>query len=125
MKIESLSRDAVKALTRHPTAKVLGQGYFGKVYYVLCEGQEQALKVGVFPACFSSFAAELRLMRLLGGAGGAPIPFGFNKEIPAILMSFCGERDLSTYVEKRKCDMPLLLTMRLALRVTERLQQLH
>lgn len=40
-------------------------------------------------------------------------------------MSFCGTRDLSTYVKKREGDMPLLFTMRLALRVTERLHELH
>lgn len=70
------------------------------------------------------FDEEIELLESIGGAGGAPIPLGFSWEMPCLLMTFCGKDDLASYA-KRASEFSLLHVLTLALRVTDRLRELH
>ncbi|XP_037776978.1 casein kinase I homolog 1-like [Penaeus monodon] len=103
---------------------VLGNGAFGYVDLVLYDGQECALKIGLAESVLPSFENERKMMELVAGAGGAPRVLAFCPETPALVMTFCGGKDLIDVVEKRLYhDERDLLTI--ALQLTQAVQELH
>lgn len=106
---------------------MLGEGISAHVLRVLHEGLECALKTGLDQEDSDLFREEVEYLELLDGAGGAPVPLGFCPEVPALLMTFCGADDLLGYLEKgdRNGGYELRHILVLALRVTERLQEVH
>ncbi|XP_047496518.1 uncharacterized protein LOC125044110 [Penaeus chinensis] len=125
MPIEALSRKAVDTLLRDPRTRFLGEGSYGKVFLVLYQGQQCVVKRGQAIHDVLDFVEETKLMEVLKGAGGAPIPLGFCYDIPALVMTFCGAKNMRDYLKGQSSELPLLFILRLALRLTERLQEIH
>ncbi|XP_037773753.1 casein kinase I-like [Penaeus monodon] len=105
----------------------LGDGTFGSVYSVNYEGRTCALKIPRLWTCVSNFANEVLLMERLAGAGGAPEPLGFCPDELAFLMTFCGKYTLKEHLARAANSGGLSLqhVLILALRLTERLQEIH
>ncbi|XP_063586893.1 casein kinase I-like [Penaeus indicus] len=102
----------------------LGHGASGYVDLVFYGGQKCALKIGQTASALPSFENERKMMELIAGAGGAPRVLAFCPKIPALIMTFCGAKDLVDVVEKRRFrDERDLLTI--ALQLTQAVQELH
>jgi len=124
--LETLSRQDVEAMLQATGTQMLGAGSYGSVYAVQHRRQTCALKCahsnGVIPLW-----SEMKWLQSIAGAGGAPVPLASCPESPALLMSFCGKENLREYLRKgaRSGGFSLEHVLSLALRVTERLQDLH
>jgi len=124
--LETLSRQDVEAMLQATGTQMLGAGSYGSVYAVQHRRQTCALKCahsnGVIPLW-----SEMKWLQSIAGAGGAPVPLASCPESPALLMSFCGKENLREYLRKgaRSGGFSLERVLSLALRVTERLQDLH
>nr|XP_027235941.1 casein kinase I-like [Penaeus vannamei] len=125
MSVRALSSSAVEALLQDPSAKVLGEGAFGRAYSVVYEGRKCVVKLGLFGSSGPNFRQECDLLEELGGAGGAPIPLGFCPDLPALIMTLCGSENMFRFIRRSLAKPSLLVAMTLGLRVTERLQEIH
>lgn len=118
--LEDLSPQGVHAMLQG--SQFLGFGSYGNVYAVRYKGQTCALKVARNIAdC--TLRSELEFLQSIAGAGGAPVPLAFCPERDALLMSFCGKDGLHEYLRRGGFSLQHVLSV--ALRVTERLQELH
>jgi len=124
MSVRALSSSAVEAL-QDPSAKVLGEGAFGRVYSVVYEGRKCAVKLGLFASSAPRFLQECVLLEERGGAGGALILLGFCSDLPALMMTLCGSENIFSFINSSLTKPSLPFTMTLGLRVTERLQEIH
>jgi len=124
--LKKMSMQDVEALLPASYSQLLGSGSYGCVYTVDYEGQTCVLKV---PHCAgdSSLRREMELLQRIAGAGGAPVPLAFCPESHALLMSFCGKASLKQHLSRgaRSGGFSLQHVLCLALRVTERLLELH
>lgn len=125
MTVSKLTKKAVKSLLRDKSTTLLGEGAYGTVYSAIFEGRQCVVKIGLSASSIPDFVQESRLMELLGGAGGAPIPLALCRTLPALVMTHCGSTNLFNYLNDSDGDLSLLLTMTLGVRVTECLQQIH
>nr|XP_027237448.1 tau-tubulin kinase homolog Asator-like [Penaeus vannamei] len=123
--IKTLSQQDVKDLLQDPSLRLLGSGASAKVYSVRYEGRTRALKVAHSPDI--DVSSELVFLSSINGAGGAPVPLAVGTDPDALLMTFCGKRTLGDYVRRgpKSGAFSLLHLLTLAMRVTERLQELH
>ncbi|XP_047472904.1 casein kinase I-like [Penaeus chinensis] len=113
--VDALELDKISAL---------GEGAFGYVDLVPYNDQKCALKIGLVKEVLPSFENEREMMEKVAGAGGAPRVLAFCPETPALVMTFCGGKDLIDIVEKRLFrDERDLLTI--ALQLTQAVQELH
>lgn len=115
----------VRAMLRTPGTRLLGEGGNGRVFRSWFRGRECALKVGLYSEQADDFEEEVALMEALRGAGGSPVLLGFCPETPAILMTLCGSCDLYSYLFERNLEHDRRHLLDVALRVTERVQEIH
>ncbi|XP_037802008.1 casein kinase I homolog HRR25-like [Penaeus monodon] len=108
----------------HQAKACLGQGCFGSVFRVSCEGKDCALKVGNTKDEAEYLEMDRAILEKLRGAGGAPIPLAYCPEMPAFVMTYCGRQDLLGLImsKQRLSDRDILNA---ALKVTEALQEIH
>lgn len=120
--LKDLLPQDVQTLVQDSDSQLLGSGSCASVHAVSCEGRTCALKVA-HSAGDLALRGELELLHRIGGAGGAPVPLAFCAESHALLMSFCGKEALRVYL--RRGGLSLQHALSVALRVAERLQELH
>lgn len=92
MTVSKLTKKAVKSLLRDKSTTLLGEGAYGTVYSAIFEGRQCVVKIGLSASSIPDFVQESRLMELLGGAGGAPIPLALCRTLPALVMTHCGSK---------------------------------
>ncbi|XP_063594937.1 uncharacterized protein LOC134771912 [Penaeus indicus] len=117
-------KKVLKILNKRRT-KLLGKGTYGKVFLAEYKKTKYALKVDCTSQMRGHYYREVVFLERLGGAGGAPTPIRFCPLIPAFLMSLSKGYNLEDYLSDAKEDVDLLFLYNVAIRVTERLAEIH
>lgn len=105
--------------------ELVGRGGYGCVYAVMYEEMLCALKTSLSDENDYVFLNEMEQLLRIGGAGGSPRLLGFCLDEKTFLMTFCGSENLCDYVCRKSQELYLEDVLTLALRVTERLQEVH
>ncbi|XP_063591896.1 uncharacterized protein LOC134768985 [Penaeus indicus] len=101
--------------------RALGKGACGSVFLVSYSGASCALKV-VKASKKTAFTREVKIMRRLAGAGGAPLVLAACPEMPAFIMTYCGKVTLDKFFKQKQEFGTCIKVVRL---LAKALQEVH